>query len=629
MLKKKAHISNIIFFLNFLFHSNYSISFKFIYFMFSFFAVLSSIVLSERSFKIIGNEFKMDGNTFQYISGSFHYFRQNPEYWEDNLKKMRNGGCNCIQTYVAWNLHEPKKGKYNFEGIADIERFINLAEKVGLYIILRPGPFICGEWDLGGLPYWLMREKNIVVRSSDPIYMGHVTNWFNVLFKKLKPHMYHNGGNIIMVQIENEYGSYKKCDHLYLEQLCDLTEELLGKETQLFTTDGPNQGFLSCGSIVERAYATVDFGTGDPTHNFQVERNFNNGTGPYVNSEFYTGWLDHWTEKHHTVSADAVYTSLDKMLSMGASVNMYMYYGGTNFYFYNGANGGATQYQIDPTSYDYDAPLSEAGDMTWKYKKIRQVAKKYIEVPDIDVYNSSKKAYGVLKFTEGISLYDALPTIGVIQHESEYPMTMEDLDVDFGFVLYQTNIKNGKTLNIPHCKDRGYIFVNKNLQCIVQHAAEKACSLKDGTGSLDILVENQGRLNYGTDFFEKKGITDTVKLDNVNLTGWKMTGFNLTNIKQLKFKNELPTKVPSFYKGYFNVDELADTFLNPTGWVHGTVFVNGYNIGRYWTVGPQLTLYIPKYLLNKGENEIIVFDYETQFDTVPQMTLDAVHQISI
>lgn len=593
------------------------------------FALFSSFVLCDRSFKIVGNEFQMDGKPFQYLSGSFHYFRQQPEYWEDNLKKMRNGGLNCVQTYVAWNLHEPRKGQYNFDGIADIEKFITLTKKVGLYVILRPGPFICGEWDLGGLPYWLMQEKDIVVRSSDPVYMAHVTDWFNELYKRIKPHMYHNGGNIIMVQIENEYGSYKKCDHLYLEQLCDLTEELLGKETLLFTTDGPNEGFLNCGAIVERAYATVDFGTGNPTHSFDVERKFNNGSGPYVNSEFYTGWLDHWTEKHHRVNTDSICSTLDKMLSMGASVNMYMYYGGTNFYYYNGANGGATQYQIDPTSYDYDAPLSETGDMTWKYMKIRETAKKYFEVPELEVSNSTKKAYGIIEFTEGVSLYDALPTIGVVQKEADLPMTMEDLDVDFGFVLYQSSIQNGESIHIPHCKDRGYVFVNKNLQCIVQHAAEKKCSLSDQSGNLDILVENQGRLNYGVDFFEKKGITESVQVDGKNVTNWKMTGFNLTNINDLKFSSILPTKVPAFYKGFFNVDILADTFLNPTGWKHGTVFINGYNIGRYWTVGPQLTLYIPKYLLHKGQNEIIVFEYESQFDNVPTMSLDDIHQIDI
>lgn len=314
---------------------------------------------------------------------------------------------------------------------------------------------------------------------------------------------------------------------------------------------------------------------------------------------------------------------------MGASVNMYMYFGGTNFHFFNGANGDANQYQPDPTSYDHDAPLSEAGDMTYKYEEIRKVAQKYFDVPDYEVSNTTKRSYGKVKFTQSVSLYDALPTIGVIRVENDKPMTMEDLDVDFGFVLYQTTINNGKKLSIPHCKDRGYILLNEELQCIVQHAEEKDCSLPKeiGDGRLDILVENQGRLNYGNDFFEKKGITDVVKIDDQELNGWKMTGFNLSNIEKLKFENKLETKIPAFYKAYFDVDEVADTFLNPTGWTHGTVFINGFNIGRYWIVGPQLTLYVPKHILKKGQNELIVFEYESQFDNVPTMSFDDIHQI--
>lgn len=598
-------------------------------------AFLLSVSLCERSFKVVGDEFQMDGKPFRYISGSFHYFRQHPSYWDETMKKMRNGGCNTLQTYVAWNVHEPRKGQYNFEGFGDIEKFIQLAQSNDLYVILRPGPYICAEWDFGGLPYWLYREQGISVRSSNSVFMSHVTTWFTELFTRLKPYMYHNGGNIIMVQIENEFGSYAPLlgDRKYLTKLCDLTEELLGKETQLFTTDGPSSYFLRSGAILGRAYATVDFGTGDPTSNFEEERYWNYGSGPYVNSEFYTGWLDHWTEEHHTVSTDAVVNSLDKMLSMNASVNMYMYIGGTNFYFYNGANGDSSSYQPDPTSYDYDAPLSEAGDMTWKYSKIREVCQKYMEVPDLDVKNSTKKNYGKITFSEGVSLFEAIETIGLVSQFSELPMTMEDLDVDFGFVLYQSNISNGQTVDIPHCKDRGYIFVNHKLNCIVQHGEEKKCTLLNGTGQLDILVENMGRLNYGGDFFEKKGITNNVKLDGYVLKNWKMTGFNLTNINDLKFKSTFAVNVPSFYKTEFVIDsesDIGDTFLNPKGWGRGVVFVNGFNIGRYWTVGPQLTLYIPKYLLKVGKNEIIVFEFEKLFDgSLPSMSLDDVPQIDI
>lgn len=234
--------------------------------------------------------------------------------------------------------------------------------------------------------------------------------------------------------------------------------------------------------------------------------------------------------------------------------------------------------------------------MKYKYEEIRKVAKKYFDVPDYDVENTTKKKYGEVKFTDSISLFDALPIIGVVREENENTMTMEDLDVDFGFVLYQTTITEGKTLSIPHCKDRDYVLLNNKLQCIIQHAEEKDCILSQiGEGQIDILVENQGRLNYGNDFFEMKGITDGVKIDGKNVSGLKMIGFNLSNIQQVKFDNKLVSIIPAFYRAYFEVDEVADTFLNPTGWTHGTVFVNGINIGRYWIVGPQLTLYVPKF----------------------------------
>lgn len=600
------------------------------------FSFLFYTVFSERSFKIVGNEFEMDGKVFRYLSGSFHYFRQAPEYWEDTLKKMRHGGCNAVQTYVAWNLHEPRKGQYNFDGIADVERFISLAEKVGLYVILRPGPYICAEWEFGGLPYWLLQEKGITVRSSDSIYMSHVTDWFTELFTRLKPHMYHNGGNIIMVQIENEFGSYAPLlgDHKYLEQLCDLTESLLGKETLLFTTDGASKYHLRNGAILGRAYATVDFGTGDPTANLELERYWNYGEGPYVNSEFYTGWLDHWKEEHHTVTTEAVVQSLDKMLSMNASVNFYMYIGGTNFYFYNGANGDTTStYQPDPTSYDYDAPLTEAGDMTWKYEKIREVAKKYFDVPDLDVSNSTKKKYGTLIFSESVSLFDSSNVIGGVFRENENTMTMEDLDVDYGYVLYHTNVSSGSTLNIQKCKDRCYVFLNQQLNCVVERPEYNKCTLdNEQGGELDILVENMGRLNFGGDFVEFKGITETVRLDRTEVKNWRMTGFNLTKINELKFNkvNNGVARRPTFYKAEFNINgEPADTFINPKGWGRGVIFVNGINIGRYWTVGPQLTLYIPKYFLHSGTNTIIVFEHEVQFETAPTMTLDSTPQIDI
>ena len=591
------------------------------------FALLAAFALCERSFKIVGNEFQMDGKPFQYISGSIHYFRQQPSAWDSTIRKLANGGLNCVQTYVAWNLHEPHKGEFNWEGNADLIKFIETCAKYGIYVILRPGPFICAEWDFGGLPYWLLKEEGMVFRSSDEVYLRHVDDWFKVLFAKIKPHMYMNGGNIIMVQIENEYGSYTTCDQAYLKHLADVTRDLLGKDTLLFTTDGPGEGYLKCGSIVSEAYATVDFGCGDPTGGFELERRWNGGSGPYVNSEFYPGWLDHWGEKHARVDAESVASSLDKMLSMGGNVNFYMYLGGTNFDFFNGANGGSNQYQPDPTSYDYDAPLSEAADMTWKWGRILDVIKKYrSDIPTYEVSNSTKKAYGKVTFTEGVSMWDVLEDIATNSVKgSDKPVNMEDFDIDFGFTVYSTTAQAG-TLNLPKVHDRAYVFVDKNRKGIVQHAAEKPVDIP--AGKLDILVENQGRLNFGGEFVEKKGLVQGATVNGQNPGKWDNIGFNLKKYKNIKWTSTLPTGGPAFYRGKFQVDEVADTFLNPTGWTKGVAIINGHNCGRYWTIGPQLTLFIPAEFLKVGENELIIFEYE-KLDAVGPMTFDDTPQIDI
>ena len=584
-------------------------------------------VFCERSFKIVGNDFEMDGKKFRYVSGSFHYFRQQPEYWEDNIKKMATGGLNAVQTYVAWNLHEPRKGEYNFDGIADIEKFLDICQKYGMYVILRPGPFICAEWDFGGLPSWLLAEDISILRSSDEVYLKHVDDWFNVLFKKLKKYMYHNGGNIIMVQVENEYGAYYSCDQVYLKHLCDLTRNLLGQETVLFTTDQPYHFMVKCGAIPSEALITIDFGTGtDPAEVFPLQRKWNNGAGPYVNSEYYPGWLDHWMEEHHTVSSDDVALYLDKMLALGGNVNFYMYYGGTNFFYYNGANGDRFSYQADPTSYDYDAPLSEAGDMTYKWSAVRDVIAKYMDIAVYDVQNTTKKSYGKVSFTQGVAFYDTLDTITTITKQSDAPLNFEDLGTDYGFVLYSSKLTRKGYLSLVNVRDRASIYLNKQHISTMFRSHEQMVHVD--TGDLDILVENCGRINYGFDFVDRKGLPAGVKIDFIEQKDWTNRAIPLMTPDGIKFTNSLPTGQPAFYRATFNVDEPADTYFNPTGLSKGIAFINGYHIGRYWTIGPQLTLYVPAPLLKKGENELIVFEIDP-IDTVPTISFDDTPQLDV
>lgn len=429
-----------------------------------------------------------------------------------------------------------------------------------------------------------------------------------------------------MLQVENEYGFYQKCDHNYMNELANFISEKVGNNTLLFTIDTPSKAALDCGTIKDKAFVTVDFRVGDPEPHFKIQREYN-GYGPYVNSEFYTGKHDLWGDEHHTVDAEAVANTLDLMLKMNASVNFYMFCGGTNFAFFNGANGDKSYYQGIPTSYDFDSPINEAGDMTFKYEKIKEVIKKYRKVREFsDVKNTSKKSYGKVAFNQGVSLFDSLDILTNRRKTSEKPLSFEELDVDYGFILYKKTIDKSGFLNLENVNDRANVFINKKW---IQSVQRKGGVQIDEIGDLFVLVENQGRINYGDTFFEKKGLIDGVKLNNVELLNWDHFGFNLSNVDKIKFRSELPTKVPAFYRGYFEVDEVADTFLNPTGFKKGMALINGKNIGRYWLEKPQLTLYVPQQFLKKGQNELVVFEIESQADEVGTMSFDDKPQIDV
>ncbi|KAK8551286.1 hypothetical protein V6N12_039934 [Hibiscus sabdariffa] len=613
--------------------------------------------------------FWKDGKSFQIIGGDLHYFRVLPEYWEDRLLRAKALGLNTIQTYIPWNLHEPEAGKLVFEGIADLVSFLKLCQKLDLLVMLRAGPYICGEWDLGGFPAWLLSIfPDVRLRSSDPAYLQKVEGWWGVLLPKVAPLLYGNGGPIIMVQIENEFGSYGD-DKVYLRHLVKLARGHLGEDIILYTTDGGSRETLKKGTIQGHGvFAAVDFTTGDnPWPIFKLQKEFNSpGKSPPLSSEFYTGWLTHWSEKMARTDADFTAAALEKIMLKNGSVVLYMAHGGTNFGFYNGANTGVDEsdYKPDLTSYDYDAPISESGDVeNAKFKAIRRVVGKYslASLPSVPP-NNKKTGYGSIQLKRTAFLFDLLGEIDSSHIvEAENPTAMEYLNQMFGFVLYASEYApktGGSKLVIPKVHDRAQVFISCSSEVnggevsyvgTIERWSNQAIDLPNAKcvsdTSLFILVENMGRVNYGPYIFDRKGILSSVYVDGRVLKRWKMISIPFHNLNEVpKFnpiirtasefhevsarkKLENKSEGPSFYTGHFSIDtttEVTDTYISLRGWGKGVAFVNEFNIGRYWpTSGPQCNLYIPAPILRHGENVLVIFELESPN---PELMVDSVDQ---
>ncbi|GGG03473.1 glycoside hydrolase family 35 protein [Paenibacillus aceti] len=562
------------------------------------------------TFSYSGSSFYYNNEPIQIISGAIHYFRVLPEYWEDRLLKLKACGFNTVETYVAWNMHEPEKGRFNFEGIADLVRFVEIAGGLGLHVIVRPSPYICAEWEFGGLPAWLLAEPDMRLRCYYKPYLEHVDAYYDELLPKLQPLLCTQGGPIIAMQIENEYGSYGN-DKLYLNYM---KEALIkrGIDVLLFTSDGPTDDMLQ-GGMVDGVLATVNFGS-RPAQAFAKLREYQ-PDAPIMCMEFWNGWFDHWREGHHTRPAADVAEVLDEMLGMGASVNFYMFYGGTNFGFYNGANGHtADRYEPTITSYDYDVLLDESGEPTDKYYAVRDVIAKHqpfeaIELPP----PAQKKAYGEVTLTGQTSLSASLPRISQPVH-SPYPEPMEKLGQDYGFIHYSTIISGPRSkqpLYIQDLHDRALVFLDDELVGVLdrsQPGASIELEVPTGGARLSVLVENMGRVNYGPYIKDCKGITEGVRHGLQFLSDWTIHPLPLSDLSGLVFEPLSSHTEPAFFRGEFTVNEAADTFLSLEGWIKGVVFINGFNLGRYWNVGPQRTLYVPGSLLREGNNEIIIFE---------------------
>ncbi|WP_425436499.1 glycoside hydrolase family 35 protein [Paenibacillus herberti] len=560
---------------------------------------------------IQGKQLMLGEQPFRILSGAIHYFRVVPQYWEDRLLKLKACGFNTVETYVPWNLHEANEGQFNFVGMADLEKFTQLAGELGLYVIVRPSPYICAEWEFGGLPAWLLADPGMRLRCHHKPFLDKIDAYFDDLIPRLTPFLSTKGGPIIAMQIENEYGSYGN-DKAYLNHLKQALIER-GVDVLLFTSDGP-EDFMLQGGMVEGVWETVNFGSRSAEGfakllEYQPDQ-------PLMCMEYWNGWFDHWGEQHHTRDAADVAKVLDDMLAANASVNFYMFHGGTNFGFYSGANY-PDKLQPTITSYDYDSPLSESGDLTEKYHAVREVIGKYTDLGPLELPAPiAKKSYGTVNMTGQAKLLASLDGLSS-PIQSVCPEPMEQFGQNYGFIMYTTHLSGPRPasrLNLQEVHDRAHIFIDGKFKGIIERADKEHDIVFDvpaGGVELTILVENMGRINYGPQMKDAKGITEGVRHGLQFLFDWTVRPLPLDDLSKLNFDSvdgESEKNQPSFYLGEFTVDEPADTFLSMKGWTKGVAYINGFNLGRYWEIAPQETLYIPGPLLRKGNNEIVVFE---------------------
>ncbi|CAG7832431.1 unnamed protein product [Allacma fusca] len=593
--------------------------------------------------------FSLNDKPLKIISGAMHYFRIHPDLWRDRLRKLRATGANTVETYVAWNLHEPRKDDYDFgEGNNDmsaflnITRYIEMAQEEDLLVLLRPGPYICSEWDFGGFPSWLQRDPNLLVRQYNRPYLDRVEKWFKVLLPQLVDLQFTRGGPIIGVQIENEYASFNAVSKKYIQFIVDLVRAIGFTNTLLFTSDGSYNGIR--GTLPDQLFYTANF-QGDPEWNLDLLLELQPNK-PVMSMEFWSGWFDHWFEKHNYLSTAEFGDILDRIIGnkYNGSVNLYMFHGGTNFGFMAGANAGNAnpRYFPDVTSYDYDAPLSESGDYTEKYKKAMEIIDKY-EFPKLSrpllPAESTKRAYSPVTPDKYLSYADIilqLPTEARTFYVN--PTSMEDLNMNggngqsFGYLIHRKRAitKSGVVLKAGPVKDFAFVLVDGIIQPSSFSGegdgrywinSEKEVTFENVTEDwhdIDIFVECTGRVNFGRDvhFLQKKGLPNgNVTLDGVQTQGFDVFALEFKSAWIRSLKNFKPVQdtstlsAPVIVHGTFEIPGTpGDTFINMEGWEKGIIFVNGFNIGRYWNVGPQRTLYVPAPLLCTGQNNLTVFE---------------------
>jgi beta-galactosidase len=571
---------------------------------------ISAICAQEKkhTFEIGDDSFLLDGKPFQIISGEIHFARIPKEYWRDRLKMAKAMGLNTVATYVFWNYHEPEKGIYNFKDNADVAEFVRIAQEEGLWVLIRPSAYACAEWEFGGYPYWLLNQKDLKVRSLDPKFILMMKNYFSELGKQLAPLQVTKGGPILMVQIENEYGFYGS-DKQYLEMNKKIMHSS-GFDVPFYTCDPPD--YISNGHL-EGTLPTVN-GLDKVKEVKEVINKNHKGKGPYFIAEWYPAWFDEWGNPHHTVAAAKYAPRLDTVLANGISINIYMEHGGSTRDFMNGANfSDNSPFAPQVSSYDYDAPIDEAGNATPKFYAFRDVIEKYLpsgtKLPDVPAKKKTISIPG-FKLDYAMDIPELLPN----PVHSEYPLPFEKIQQAYGYIFYRTKvIGNGKAfLKIPHLSDYAVVYVNGKKSAVLDRRLKQdSCSIEldKKENTIDLFVENIGRINFGKYLSDNyKGISQGVFLDGKELKNWTIYGFPFSKEPDInKNKISLP-EYPVIRQGSFSLIKTGDTYLDMRNWGKGHVWINGHNLGRYWNIGPQQTLYVPACWLKNGENKIVVFE---------------------
>lgn len=576
--------------------------------------LIFSLPVAAQNFTIGKSTFLLNGKPFTVKAAELHYTRIPAPYWEHRIEICKALGMNTICLYVFWNIHEQTEGQFDFTGQNDIAAFCRLAQKHGMYVIVRPGPYVCAEWEMGGLPWWLLKKKDIVLRTLDPYFMERTAIFMKEVGKQLAPLQITRGGNIIMVQVENEYGAYA-VDKPYVSAIRDIVKSAGFTEVPLFQCDWSST-FDRNG--LDDLLWTINFGTGA-----NIEQQFKRlkearPETPLMCSEFWSGWFDHWGRKHETRPAKSMVQGIKDMLDRNISFSLYMAHGGTTFGHWGGANNPS--YSAMCSSYDYDAPISEPGWTTDKYFQLRDLLKNYLpageQLPEIP------EAFPVIEipeveFTQIAPLFSNLPEA----KESMDIQPMEAFDQGWGTILYRTTlqepVENGTTMKITEVHDWAQVFADgKLLARLDRRRGEFALQLpvlKKGT-RIDILIEAMGRVNFDESIHDRKGITEKVELvrgkQSAELKNWTVYSFpvDYSFVQDKRYKNGTAQTMPAYYRTTFRLDKVGDTFLDMSTWGKGMVWVNGLAIGRFWEIGPQQTLFMPGCWLKEGENEIIVLD---------------------